>query len=131
MDAIEEVSINVTPYDVRQSGFIGSAINAVTRSGNNNFSGSAYTYFRNQNQQGNKVGDNTFTRQDLKYNQYGFRLGGPIIKNKLFFFVNAETEKQITLALRKLRLLLHYRSLKAIHKYQGLQRQNWIKLALI
>lgn len=96
LDAVEEVSINVTPYDIRQSGFIGSAINAVTRSGNNNFSGSAYTYFRNQNQQGNKVGENTFTRQKLDYKQYGFRVGGPIIKNKLFFFVNAETEKQIT-----------------------------------
>ncbi|WP_273216146.1 TonB-dependent receptor [Runella zeae] len=96
LDAIEEISVNVTPYDIRQSGFIGSAINAVTRSGNNNFSGSAYTYFRNQNQQGNKVGDNTFARQNLDYKQYGFRLGGPLIKNKLFFFVNAETEKQIT-----------------------------------
>ncbi len=96
LDAIEEVSVNLTPYDVRQSGFIGSAINAVTRSGTNDFSGSAYTFFRNQNMQGNKVGDATFTKQDLKVNTYGFRLGGPIVKNKLFFFVNAETGKTTT-----------------------------------
>jgi hypothetical protein len=97
LDAIEQISVNVTPYDVRQSGFIGSATNAVTRSGNNNFSGSVYTFFRNQNQQGNKVKDNpSFTRQDQQVNQYGFRLGGPILKNKLFFFVNVETEKKTT-----------------------------------
>jgi hypothetical protein len=96
LDALEQISVNVTPYDVRQSGFIGSAINAVTRSGNNEISGSAYTYFRNQAMQGNKIGDQTFTKQDLTYNQYGFRLGGPIIKNKLFYFVNAEIERQTT-----------------------------------
>ena len=91
LDALEEISVNVTPYDVRQSSFIGSAINAVTRSGTNNFSGSAYWFFRSDNQQGNKVRDNTpLTLQSLKENTYGFRLGGPIVKNKLFFFVNAE-----------------------------------------
>lgn len=91
LDALEEISVNITPFDVRQSGFIGSSINAVTRSGTNELSGSVYTFWRNQNQQGNKVGDNpAFTRQDLKVNTYGFRLGGPIIENKLFFFVNAE-----------------------------------------
>lgn len=96
LDALEQISVNVTPYDVRQSGFIGSAINAVTRSGNNEISGSAYTYFRNEKMQGNKIGDQTFAKQDLQYNQYGFRLGGPIIKNKLFYFVNAEVERQTT-----------------------------------
>lgn len=96
LDALEQISVNVTPYDVRQSGFIGSAINAVTRSGTNEISGSAYTYFRNEGMQGNKIGDQTFTKQDLKYNQYGFRLGGAIIKNKLFYFVNAEIERQTT-----------------------------------
>lgn len=96
LDAIEQISVSVTPYDIRQSGFIGSAINAVTRSGSNAISGSAYTYFRNQKMQGNTIGDQTFTKQDLTYNQYGFRLGGPIIKNKLFYFVNAEIERQTT-----------------------------------
>ncbi len=96
LDALEQISVNVTPYDVRQSGFIGSAINAVTRSGTNDISGSAYTYFRNDGMQGNKIGDQTFTKQDLQYKQYGFRLGGPIVKNKLFYFVNAEFERQTT-----------------------------------
>ena len=95
LDAIEEMSVSITPYDIRQSGFIGSAVNAVTRGGTNNFSGSVYTYWRNQNQQGNKVGKNTFTRQNLQYNQYGARIGGPIIKNKLFYFISYETEKEI------------------------------------
>jgi len=91
LDALEEISVNITPYDVRQANFIGSSINAVTRSGTNNFSGSAYTFFRNQNQQGNKVGDNPeLTRAPLDIKTYGIRLGGPILKNKLFFFVNYE-----------------------------------------
>lgn len=91
LDALEEISVNVTPYDIRQSGFIGSSINAVTRSGTNEFSGSAYTFWRNQNQQGNKVRNNEeFDRQPLEDKTFGIRLGGPIIKNKLFFFGNFE-----------------------------------------
>src|SRR5690606_3932152 len=96
LDALEEISVNITPYDVRQSNFIGSAINAVTRAGTNSFSGSAYWFFRSDNQQGDKVGDNApLTLQRLEENTYGFRIGGPIIKNKLFFFVNAEQTKTI------------------------------------
>jgi hypothetical protein len=91
---LEEISVNITPFDVRQSGFIGSAINAVTRSGTNTFSGSAYTYWRNQNQRGYKVGNTTFTRPNEEFKQVGFRIGGPIIKNKLFFFFNYEKETQ-------------------------------------
>jgi outer membrane receptor for ferrienterochelin and colicin len=90
LDAISEISVNVSPFDVKQSGFIGSAVNAVTRSGTNDFSGSVYTLWRSEQQQGNKVGYNTFPRQNLDDKTIGFRLGGPIIKNKLFFFVNAE-----------------------------------------
>jgi hypothetical protein len=91
LDALEEISVNVTPYDVRQSAFIGSSINAVTRSGTNDFSGSAYWFFRSDKQQGDQVRNNPrITRQFLDEDTYGFRLGGPIIKNKLFFFVNAE-----------------------------------------
>jgi outer membrane receptor protein involved in Fe transport len=96
LDAIEEISVNVTPYDVRQSGFTGAAINAVTRAGTNDFSGSAYGYFRNQNYQGDRVGDQRVVLQDQRFYQYGARLGGPIIKNKLFFFGNFETEENRT-----------------------------------
>jgi hypothetical protein len=93
LDAIDQISVNITPYDVRQSGFIGASVNAVTRSGNNEFSGSVYTYMNNQNYKGNKVGDKTFIRNKADYSMQGIRLGGPIIKNKLFFFLNAEIEK--------------------------------------
>jgi len=98
IDALEEISVNVTPYDVKQSGFIGAAVNAVTRSGNNNFSGSAYTYFRNQNQIGRKISNYPELAEptDQNYKIYGARLGGPIVKNKLFFFFNAEREEEVT-----------------------------------
>lgn len=94
LDALEEISVSITPFDVRQSGFIGSAINAVTRSGTNKFSGSAYRYWRSEKQQGDKVGKQTFVRTPFEFEQLGFRVGGPIIKNKLFFFMNFETENQ-------------------------------------
>jgi len=91
LDALEQISVNVTPYDIRQSNFIGSAINAITRSGTNEFSGSVYTFFRNQDQQGDQVRNNSqLVKQKFTENTYGFRLGGPIIKDKLFFFVNGE-----------------------------------------
>ncbi|WP_460586397.1 TonB-dependent receptor [Hymenobacter arcticus] len=96
LDAIEEISVNITPYDVRQSGFTGAAINAVTRAGTNDFSGSAYGYFRNQSYQGSRVGDQNVVVQDRRFYQYGARFGGPIIKNKLFFFANYETEEDRT-----------------------------------
>ncbi|WP_240534866.1 TonB-dependent receptor [Pedobacter aquae] len=95
LDALGEISVNVTPVDVRQSGFIGGAVNATTRSGTNEFSGSAYTYFRNQNNVGTRVGGHDElipNPNDVKI--YGFRLGGPIIKNKLFFFASVESDKQ-------------------------------------
>lgn len=97
IDALEAISVNVTPYDVKQSGFIGGSINAVTRSGNNEFSGSAYTYFRNQNQIGKKVQNypELADPTDQSYKTIGARVGGPIIKNKLFFFFNAEREDQV------------------------------------
>lgn len=95
LDAYEEISVNIAPYDVRQAGFTGAGINAVTKSGTNTFQGTAYTFWRNQNFLGTSVGDADISEQisDSKNNIYGFSLGGPIIKNKLFFFVNAELEK--------------------------------------
>lgn len=94
IDAIEQISVNVTPFDVRQSGFTGASINAVTRSGRNDFFGSAFYTGRSDKQQGNRVNDVVFTPNDLSVKQYGVSLGGPIIKNKLFFFVNVEQMKQ-------------------------------------
>lgn len=90
LDALDQISINVTPYDVRQSGFTGASVNAVTRSGTNDFFGTAFYAFRSQGQQGNKVGNATIVRQPYRQDQFGISLGGPIIKNKLFFFVNGE-----------------------------------------
>ena len=94
LDAVDEISVNVTPYDVRQSGFIGSSLNAVTRSGTNKFSGSVYEYWRTEKQQGDKVSKVQFVRNPFNFKQYGARIGGPIIKNKLFFFFSYETENQ-------------------------------------
>lgn len=96
VDALEEISVNVTPFDVRQTGFTGASINAVTRSGKNTFFGNALYTFRSEKQQGIRVGDNVIPNiQALDEKQYGFSLGGPIIKNKLFFFVNFEKKKTV------------------------------------
>lgn len=94
LDAIEEIQVVIAPYDVRQSNFIGGGINAITKSGTNTFKGTAYMYLNNQNMRGNKIGDVDLGERDKQSKTvYGFTLGGPIIKDKLFFFVNAEYEK--------------------------------------
>ncbi|SPZ94194.1 Uncharacterised protein [Sphingobacterium multivorum] len=95
MDAFEEISVNIAPYDVRQNGFTGAAINAVTRSGTNEVQGSLNYYFRNQNlvnkynSAGLRAPVNNFSLKG-----YGFTVGGPIIKNKLFFFASGELERR-------------------------------------
>lgn len=94
LDAIEEVQVNLAPYDVRLAGFTGASVNAITKSGTNEFSGSAYYYLRNDQMIGDKVGDTRLPVDDSKNEIVGFRLGGPIIKNKLFFFVSYETETE-------------------------------------
>jgi len=99
LDAIEELQINLAPFDVKQSGFTGAGINAITKAGTNKFSGSIYTYYKDQNLQGYKVGDYTVPKtSDAAFinKQYGFRLGGPIVKDKLFFFVNGEIVRAST-----------------------------------
>jgi hypothetical protein len=93
-DAIETVQVSVAPYDVRQSGFTGAAINSVTKSGTNEWRGSAYTFLRNESFIGDQIGDVTVLVPDLTYNQSGVSLGGPIVRDKAFFFVNYERERR-------------------------------------
>jgi outer membrane receptor protein involved in Fe transport len=95
LDAYEEISVNLAPYDVRQAGFTGAGINAVTKSGTNTFRGTAYSFYRDQSFNGTNIGDTDISSQivNSKNQIYGGSLGGPIIKNKLFFFVNGEYEK--------------------------------------
>ena len=92
IDAIEEMQVVISPYDVRQTNFIGGGVNAITKSGTNTLKGSAYVYHRNENMRGNMVAGKEVSgaRDKDRNTTNGFTLGGPIIKNKLFFFVNAE-----------------------------------------
>ncbi|MFD2584485.1 TonB-dependent receptor domain-containing protein [Pedobacter vanadiisoli] len=97
IDALEQISINVTPFDVRQTGFTGGSVTAVTRSGTNTFSGNAFYTMRGEEQQGKRIGE-TYripVLQKLDEKNYGFSLGGPIVKDKLFFFVNYEKKHTI------------------------------------
>ncbi|MEY4969490.1 MAG: hypothetical protein RLZZ261_1261 [Bacteroidota bacterium] len=104
LDAIEEVQVNIAPYDVRQGGFTGAGVNAITRSGGNDVSASVFYNTRNQNFRGDTVtyldkdGNRTgspLVINDFAVNQFGFRVGGPIKKDKIFFFVNAESERRV------------------------------------
>ena len=96
------MQIVISPYDVRQTGFIGGALNAITKSGTNTFKGSAYVYHRNENMRGDAVSKVAIesAREKDRSTTYGFTLGGPIVKNKLFFFVNGELVKTPTVATR-------------------------------
>ena len=94
LDAIEQITVNLSPYDVTQAGFTGAAVNAVTKSGTNEFHGTAFGYFRNQDLTGGKVNGEDIFVPELRQVQYGASLGGPIVKNKAFFFVNFETDQR-------------------------------------
>jgi len=109
LDAIEQIQLVVSPYDVRQGGFTGGGVNAVTRSGTNKISGSVYGTKRNESTVGKVVpiftpaafnGNGTFTSisdkpiTNFDYSQYGGRLGGAIVQDKLFFFVSGERNRQ-------------------------------------
>ncbi len=102
IDAIEEMQVVISPYDVRQTNFIGGGVNAITKSGTNTFKGSAYIYHRNENMRGDTVEGETVAgaRDKDRNTTYGFTLGGPIVKNKLFFFANFEYSKIPTVANR-------------------------------
>ena len=102
IDAIEELQVVISPYDVRQTNFIGGGVNAITKSGTNTFRGTAYVYHRNENMRGDSIeGEQIGGARDKDRNTtYGFTLGGPIVKNKLFFFVNAELSQVPTVVNR-------------------------------
>ena len=95
IDAIEELQVVISPYDVRQTNFIGGGVNAITKSGTNTFKGTAYVYHKNENMQGDAVYGEQISgaRDKNRSTTYGLTFGGPIVKNKLFFFVNAEYTK--------------------------------------
>lgn len=98
LDAIEEIQVVVAPFDVRQSGFTGGAINAITKSGTNTVKGSFYSYFNNQDFIGTTAGPLEDGESREKYDTqlaqtYGFTVGAPIIKDKLFIFASAEYYK--------------------------------------
>jgi len=92
LDAIEEIQVSLAPYDVRQGGFTGAGVNAVTRSGTNKVQGSVFYSGRNESLTGKKAAGTNIVRNDFSVSQLGGRLGGPIIKNKLFYFINYEQE---------------------------------------
>ena len=97
MDAIQEIQVVVAPYDVRQGGFTGGGINAITKQGTNKTFGSAYTYFNNQSMYGKHSALQDYAESPLsqQYSRtYGGTLGGAIIKDKLFYFVSAEGHKE-------------------------------------
>ena len=102
LDAIDELQVVISPFDVRQTNFIGGGVNAVTKSGTNTFKGTAYVYHRNENMRGDAVDREQIqsAREKDQQTTYGFTLGGPIIKDKLFFFANGEYIKTPTIANR-------------------------------
>ncbi|MEM8560123.1 MAG: TonB-dependent receptor, partial [Bacteroidota bacterium] len=94
-DAIEQVQVSIAPFDVREGGFTGASINQVTKSGTNRLEGTLYTFYRDENLIGNTVsGNDVLANPELTFGQYGFSIGGPIVRDKLFFFVNGELSRR-------------------------------------
>ena len=93
LDAIQEIQVVLAPYDITYGNFTGAGVNAVTRSGTNNLEGSVYYFLRNEG----TVGKDPLTRAkstEFSDKQYGLRIGGPIVKNKLFFFLSGELARR-------------------------------------
>jgi hypothetical protein len=98
LDAIDQVQVSLSPFDLRQGGFTGAGINAVTKSGTNDLKASVYFYTKNEKMIGKKVGTTESPNNDFSDNQFGFTVGGPIIENKLFFFISAEAVRRNEIA---------------------------------
>ncbi len=94
-DAVEQVEVSLAPFDIREGGFTGANVNTVTKSGTNQWRGSLYSYVRNEDLLGNQVSGNTVVANpSLKFNQTGVSFSGPLVRDKLFFFANAEVERR-------------------------------------
>ena len=94
IDAIEQITVSTAPYDVTQAGFTGASVNAVTKSGTNEFTGTVYGFYRNEDMTGSKIKGQSIFVPKLLQSQTGVSIGGPIIKNKLFFFANFEQDNR-------------------------------------
>ena len=94
LDAIDQITTSIAPYDVREGSFTGAGVNVVTRSGTNELTGSVYHFFRNEGFVNSKVRDLESPLLDFGVKNTGFRVGGPIVKDKVFFFANFERERR-------------------------------------
>lgn len=94
LDAIDEISVNISPFDVRQANFTGAGLSATTRKGSNTLNGSIFYYFRDQGFIGREAVKQPVTVVNSSTKSMGARIGGPIIKNKLFYFATAEFEER-------------------------------------
>ncbi|MFM2360043.1 MAG: hypothetical protein RLY16_2036, partial [Bacteroidota bacterium] len=93
IDALDQIQVNIAPYDVTLGSFTGAGINSVTKSGTNEIKGSVYYFTKSPSLTGLKVGKTTLTKQEFDFSNRGITIGGPIIKNKLFFFLSGEQER--------------------------------------
>lgn len=93
LDAVEQIQVDIAPFDVRQGFFTGAGVNTVTKSGTNEVKGTAYYYWRSADIAGRKAGNIEVAKPEFSFNNRGVAVGGPIIKNKLFLFVNGEQER--------------------------------------
>ena len=93
LDAIDQIQVDIAPYDVRQGNFTGAGVNTVVKSGTNTFKATIYDYIRGTGLTGYNAGSVTVAKTPFTYRQTGASFGGPIIKNKLFFFLSGEEER--------------------------------------
>lgn len=101
LEAIEEVQVNLAPYDVRQGGFSGANVNAITKRGGNQFKGAAYTYYRDESFLGTKIGEQEISAAEAFTTILGASVSGPVIHDKLFFFLSVEKENASNPGLQK------------------------------